>query len=536
MVTCFSDAIKIPFQIDKCRCSYCHRKIGTATLCIQHTIEVHPEEYVAILWPMEDRNGRVRYKNRRFDIRGKHVTCEINSVKLDLVSWKLNIPTVKTCESPVHKIAKINTPSKCTQKQLFKDISDGSESSVGAFALDAPMPDASNSHYDVSVDEKSSSDHVLIDNDHLKSVVSQLTKLLPSVTKYLSEQNRLEEWITFFHLVHEGNFDLKNIAVQLFWDVVRLHKIRNIHAMRFSSDVKQFWTLGLQLFHSKFIRFMGGYKSLGQFSNSNVTTKEELVPEMARVNFVCPHTNQLRQEKSHLGVDCSKPGMIESNIDLVAANSVNSAHKICIDGKKIAPGFGNKLGEADLYGHETSPTPKEKRECLDAEMNIIYDTNQILCQADLIEKEFLPDLSENDRHRFSKKSIELIHVLSVRIRDLRECQCKKQMILDKLMADAGKFWMKSKYSYSISGVKTHLHRLGASITDLLSCIDRLGLVAAACNESIHLYETNKVVDLSVQENYICLQDAPDFMDSSEIPRDHIKQRSTRWFEERKKLK
>ena len=387
-----------------------------------------------------------------------------------------------------------------------------------------------------SIPDIDDEDGILADNEQLKSVVEHLTKLLPSVTKYLSEQDKLEEWITFFHLVSEGNFNLNNIAVQLFWDVVKFHKIKNIHAMRFSSDVKKFWTLGLQLFHSKFIRFMGGYKSVGQLASSSVTTKQDMTPETAHVNFVCPHVNQLRQEKKNAGVDCSTPGIIESNLDVVAATSNNRAYKICIDGKKIAPGFGSKLGEVDLYGHESSPTLKQKQDRLAEEIDAIDDIDTLLCQAELLEKEFLEDLTQEDKRNLSTKAIDVIRLLSLRIRDLRESQCKKRMALDKLMAEAGEFWMKSKYCYSISSIKTLLHRMGASVIDLLSCIDRLGLVAAACNNSLHLYETNRVIDLSLQENYVCLKDAPDSMDSSQIPSDYTKQRSNQWFSERKKAK
>ena len=48
------------------------------------------------------------------------------------------------------------------------------------------------------------------------------------------------------------------MAFELFFDVVRFYKLKNIHAMRFTDEVKKIllvFCLGNQIFDTKFSRF-----------------------------------------------------------------------------------------------------------------------------------------------------------------------------------------------------------------------------------------------------------------------------------------
>ena len=77
----------------KCRCSYCHKKLGPPIKVIHHTIEQHPEKRLAMLWPHDNlEEGRIRYKNRKFDVRGTEVLCEPTCVDIDIDNWSLIIP------------------------------------------------------------------------------------------------------------------------------------------------------------------------------------------------------------------------------------------------------------------------------------------------------------------------------------------------------------------------------------------------------------------------------------------------------------
>ena len=59
--------------------------VATATKLTQwqHTIQDHPDEYVAILWPTEDLSGRISYR-KFFDIRVKRVTCKTRLGQLEI--------------------------------------------------------------------------------------------------------------------------------------------------------------------------------------------------------------------------------------------------------------------------------------------------------------------------------------------------------------------------------------------------------------------------------------------------------------------
>ena len=56
--------------------------------------------------------------------------------------------------------------------------------------------------------------------DEMELFVDKLVKLLPAVTRE-QKNGRLEEWVSFFTLVNKRDFNLDNIATQLFLAVVK---------------------------------------------------------------------------------------------------------------------------------------------------------------------------------------------------------------------------------------------------------------------------------------------------------------------------
>ena len=100
----------------------------------------------------------------------------------------------------------------------------------------------------------------------------------------------LDDWVTFFELIYAGKGELlTNIAAKLYMDVVKLAGCGSIHGMRFSKDVKLFGTLAVHMFHAKFIRFMGGFKNIGQNGNEK--------PNLSLIHFVCPNMKILHNVK-----------------------------------------------------------------------------------------------------------------------------------------------------------------------------------------------------------------------------------------------
>ena len=76
------------------------------------------------------------------------------------------------------------------------------------------------------------------------------------------------------------------------------------------------------------------------------------------INFVVPHWKVLQHLVDSAELKCDKPGVQVSNIDNFGSVHApeTKSFKLSFDGKKIAPGFGKKMGEVDLFGHEESPT------------------------------------------------------------------------------------------------------------------------------------------------------------------------------------
>ena len=204
--------------------------------------------------------------------------------------------------------------------------------------------------------------------------------------------------------------------------------------------------------------------------------------------------------------------------------------------EKVAHGFGRMLGDVELYGHEPTSTLAERKERLDKEKLDIENLDTSLSHAEFLDYDQISDLSEENSNALVIKAVKLIKTLSFRIRDLRLEECKKNMLLDKLMKEAGEGWMSSKYSYAISSVKTHLYRTGGSIKDLLNVIDKLGLIVSACQGSLDLYEDSNVIYLAKQRNYVCLRNLADHPENINIPQEIRKQKCPTWFKDREQAK
>ena len=53
-----------------------------------------------------------------------------------------------------------------------------------------------------------------------------------------------KEFLKFFQLVSKGKFPMKNIALQLWLEVVKWSAIDSTTEMRYSENTKKFWKLG----------------------------------------------------------------------------------------------------------------------------------------------------------------------------------------------------------------------------------------------------------------------------------------------------
>ena len=63
----------------------------------------------------------IKYKTRVFKIRGGDIDCSHDNIAVDESTGLLHVSTSSTI-SPIHKTAKISTPTKSVHKKLFSDM------------------------------------------------------------------------------------------------------------------------------------------------------------------------------------------------------------------------------------------------------------------------------------------------------------------------------------------------------------------------------------------------------------------------------
>ena len=89
-----------------------------ADAVVRPRVTVHPDKYVSLQWPLLNSNGQlIKYKPRLFNIKGCQIERDTDNIRI--IDNKLHIP-IRTVElSPVHKCARVNTPTKDVHKKLF---------------------------------------------------------------------------------------------------------------------------------------------------------------------------------------------------------------------------------------------------------------------------------------------------------------------------------------------------------------------------------------------------------------------------------
>ena len=76
---------------------------------------VQPDKYVSLLWPLLNDNGQlIKYKPRLFNIKGCQIEGDTDNIRI--IDNKLHIPTRTVEQSPIHKCARVNTPTKDVHK------------------------------------------------------------------------------------------------------------------------------------------------------------------------------------------------------------------------------------------------------------------------------------------------------------------------------------------------------------------------------------------------------------------------------------
>ncbi|XP_053408044.1 uncharacterized protein LOC123533426 [Mercenaria mercenaria] len=260
-----------------------------------------------------------------WDVTGKEIS-------FDPQSGKMIVPTKSSAsDSPVRKLHKINTPSKSVHRQLYSQLEVDQEHVENLSSTEATDSDADLSElldttvlysdsepdieeYELMENANDIPDDVMADTQTVQMVVQQLKTLLPSVTAHLADCGRLHEWMNFFHLIDSGDFSVKHIAAKLFLDVIKFSRLEDVRLMRYTPEVRQFWTVGQALFKYKFLRFMGGYNVFsGAIEHGDSDNKSMTKSDINMINFVCPNKDVLKEARKNYALDCSTPGIIHSN-------------------------------------------------------------------------------------------------------------------------------------------------------------------------------------------------------------------------------
>jgi len=245
-----------------------------------------------------------------------------------------------------------------------------------------------------------------------KDTLSIMIEKFPRVALWIKEQRKIDVWLKFFRLIEDGIFPDKNISYQLWLDVVNYMGNDDVHSMRYNEDVRSFWALGYKMFRGKFIRFMSGPKCQSQMKMNQAKSAAHLQGRDSQLNVAVPAISVLRNEVKTHTLDCSKPGIMDKNIDLLTCDKDVKCFKINIDGKKIATGFGKTLGDVDLFGHEQSPTLEERKMCLASEEQCLDDIDDFLKEIELY-KENIDQLNTDQKCKLHPKLVDSISSLSL---------------------------------------------------------------------------------------------------------------------------
>ena len=203
-----------------------------------------------------------------------------------------------------------------------------------------------------------------------------------------------------------------------------------------------------------------------------------LTPDDCKSNFVVPSDSTLEKFAADHNLEAAKPGVLKTTLDAFSTAKEGVQCKLSLDGKKITTGFGKKMGDGDLAGHETPPTLLERQARLYKEIGQMKSWEDILRSGNC-------DIGDHNSHEkyLQGETLSLIKVSGNRLRELRQMDVKTRQAMDMLMKKVDTTdWMKSKVANAISFFKGKSIKTSDAKKDFLSGIDDLGQFSAAINE------------------------------------------------------
>ena len=163
------------------------------------------------------------------------------------------------------------------------------------------------SNLPINDDRNEISSNVEHDDDYDYTCMNQL---LPDGIEFLRENEPLEQWRNLFELIFEKKFNPKQISYLLFLDVVKLLSAGNHRQIQYSEEVKQFWQIGMKLFHRNFLRFMTDEKSVMHLASKDPSS-------CFKLNFSLLSKHVL-QANPLCNPSDMKPGVLNNILDAIS--------------------------------------------------------------------------------------------------------------------------------------------------------------------------------------------------------------------------
>ena len=175
---------------------------------------------------------------------------------------------------------------------------------------------------------------------------------------------------------------------------------------------------------------------------------------------------------------------------------------------------------------------KDKR--LFDEIGIIQTCIEELDRQLVMDKVTVLEFIDSSKSILKDKLLDIIVILSSRVRDLRQHAVGKTLAREKFKTLGQPDWRKSRYAYVVSSIETNLCQIETCITSLVQIIDNMIGVVTVINGTAHMFlQGQQHVHLNNVPNQHCLTDNA-YRTAKETR--YMKQRSDEWFEKRKETR
>ena len=198
------------------------------------------------------------------------------------------------------------------------------------------------------------------------------------------------------------------------------------------------------------------------------------------------------------------------------------------------PGGTDRDSDVNLYGYEGPPSLKDRDIRMNNEVLVINKCINDVDKYISLGIDIASKGSSDDNSELKKQLLELVTVLTHRVKDLRRNRVGKALAREKFKGLGQADWRSSKFAYVISSIETSICRIDMCLKSIMEVIDSILATVAIINGTRHHFHAGRPhVDMNSLDNHCCLKsDAY----TRSLDTKHMIQKSEIWFEERRKSK